>query len=220
MKIVSFGDVHMAIQAMAKIAVELATADLIVLSGDLTNVGGVAEARRVVEAARAYCPTVLALPGNLDRPEVIDFLRAEQMSLHGESRRFGDLGFFGCGGSNITPFHTPLEYQDEELRATIEHAYATVRDAPLRIMVCHTPPYGTKVDRLTDGRPVGSPAVRQFILEQQPHVCITGHIHESAGVDHIGRTPILNAGPFAAGGYIVVRYDKGKADAELKFASA
>ena len=220
MKIVSFGDVHMAIQPMAQIATELATADLIVLSGDLTNFGGAVEARQVVEAARTYCPTVLALPGNLDRPEVLDFLRTEHIGLHGESRRFGDLGFFGCGGSNTTPFQTPLEYQDEELGATIEHAYATVLDAPVRVMVCHTPPYGTKVDRLTDGRPVGSPAVRQFILEQQPHVCITGHIHESAGVDRIGRTTILNAGPFAAGGYIVVRYEKGRVDAELKFVSS
>jgi len=219
MKIVSFGDVHMAIAQMSKIAVELASADLVLLSGDLTNFGGRAEAARVINAARSYCSTVLALPGNLDQSEVIDFLRAEKISLHGESRRIECIGLFGCGGSNITPFHTPLEYQDEELGMILARAYVDVADAPVHLMVCHTPPYATKLDRLINGTPVGSLAVRQFIEMYGPHMCITGHIHESPGVDLIGRTKVLNAGPFSAGGYIVAQYEDGKLDAELKFAS-
>ena len=218
MKIVSFGDVHMAIGQMSNIALELSTAEVLILSGDLTNFGGVEDTTKVLAAARSYCPTVLALPGNLDRSEVIGFLRAENVALHGESRRIDQLGLFGCGGSNITPFHTPLEYQDEQLGEVLAQAYAGVADAPLQLMVCHTPPYATKLDRLTNGTPVGSVSVRQFIEKQQPHLCITGHIHESPGVDFIGRTKILNAGPFAAGGYIVVRSDNGILDAELKFA--
>lgn len=218
MKIVSFGDIHMAIQPLARIATDLSTADLVVLSGDLTNFGGPSEARRVVDAVRTYCPAVLALPGNLDQPTVLDYLRATQISLHGESRCVGDLGLFGCGASNLTPFHTPLEYHDEELWATLMRAYTGVTAAPLQLMVCHTPPYMTTVDRLTNGTPVGSPAVRQFITQYQPHLCITGHIHESAGVDFLGRTKILNAGPLAAGGYIVIQYEDGRLDAALRLA--
>ncbi|MSQ47363.1 MAG: hypothetical protein EXR78_03075 [Deltaproteobacteria bacterium] len=100
----------------------------------------------------------------------------------------------------------------------LAQAHAGVTDAPLQLMVCHTPPYATALDRLTNGTPVGSSAVRQFIENHQPHLCITGHIHESPGVDFIGRTKILNAGPFAAGGYIVITYDNDTVDAELKFA--
>ena len=218
MKIVSFGDVHMAVAQMSKIAVELASADLIILSGDLTNFGGHTDAAKVVYAAKSYCPQVLALPGNVDQPEVIDFLQTAQVSLHRENRRLGELALFGCGGSNITPFHTPLEYEDDELRAILADAYVGV-ETPLQLMVCHTPPYATKLDRLTNGTPVGSQAVRQFIERHQPQVCITGHIHESPGVDRIGRTKILNAGPFVAGGYIVARYKDGTLDAELKFTS-
>lgn len=217
MKIVSFGDVHMAIDHMAKIAVDLATADLIILSGDLTNFGSSADAEKVLTAARSYCSTVLALPGNLDRPDVIDFLKNEQVALHGEGRRLEDLGIFGCGGSNITPFHTPLEYQDEELGAILAQAYVGVADAPIQLMVCHTPPYATRLDRLINGTPAGSKSVRHFIEQHQPQVCITGHIHESPGVDVIGRTKILNAGPFSAGGYIVIYSRDGTIDAELKF---
>lgn len=217
MKVVSFGDVHMAVKQMEKLAGELSTADLIVLSGDLTNFGGRAEAKHVLDAARSFCPAVLALPGNLDRPEVIEFLHSEQAALHGRHRRIDDLSIFGCGGSNITPFHTPLEYQDEELGAILSQAYAAAAEAPLQLMVSHTPPYATRLDRLTDGTPVGSPSVRQFIVRHQPHICITGHIHESPGVDFIGRTKILNAGPFSAGGYIVVYCQGQEMYAELKY---
>lgn len=217
MKIVSFGDVHMAIRQMEKIAVELSTADFLILSGDLTHFGGRAEAKCVLDAARSYCPTVLAAPGNVDRPEVIAFLQEEGVTLHGQSRRIDNLGVFGCGGSNITPFHTPLEYQDEELEAILSQAYAGVLNTPFQLMVCHTPPYATRLDCLTNGVPVGSLSVRQFITRHQPHVCITGHIHESPGVDFIGRTKILNAGPFSSGGYIVIHCEEDAMDAELKF---
>ncbi len=217
MKIVSFGDVHMAIGHMRNIAAELATADLLILSGDLTNFGGRNDAEKVLAAARSYCPAVLALPGNLDQPDVVDFLRIEHAALHGESKKIEQLGIFGCGGSNITPFHTPLEYQDEELGAVLAQAYAGVVDAPVQLMVCHTPPYATRLDRLSNGTPVGSQSVRNFIVQHQPHVCISGHIHESPGIDVIGRTTILNAGPFAAGGYIVLHYHRETIDAELKF---
>jgi len=219
MKIVSFGDVHMAITQMSKIAIELASADLIILSGDLTNFGGHTDAAKVVHAAKSYCPQVLALPGNVDQATVLDFLQTEQMSLHREHRRLGELAIFGCGGSNITPFHTPLEYEDNELGVILAEAYVGASAALLQLMVCHTPPYATKLDRLTNGTPVGSWAVRRFIEQHQPQVCITGHIHESPGVDHLGRTKILNAGLFAAGGYIVARYEDGTLEAELRFTS-
>ena len=108
MKIVSFGDIHMAISSMAKIAVELATADLAILSGDLTNFGGRTEAQQVLAAVRSYCPAVLALPGNLDRPEVVHFLHNEQMDLHGVHRRFENLEIFGCGGLEYHAFSYPV----------------------------------------------------------------------------------------------------------------
>ena len=98
-------------------------------------------------------------------------------------------------------FSHATEYEDGELGVILADAYVGVADTPVQLMVCHTPPHVTKLDRLTNGVPVGSQAVRQFIEQYQPQVCITGHIHESPGVDRIGRTKILNAGPFAAGEY-------------------
>jgi hypothetical protein len=204
MRIVSFGDIHMSLRTIERLAPELEAADLVILSGDLTNFGGSADAAAVLAATRRHARDVLAVCGNLDQPEVIDFLRAQGVSLHGESRRYGDVGIFGCGGSNATPFRTPTELSEEEISALLDAAYAPVAVVPHRLMVCHTPPAQTRTDRILSGAHVGSPVVRAFIERHQPDVCITGHIHESAAVDNIGRTVVVNAGAFRDGGYVVV----------------
>jgi Icc-related predicted phosphoesterase len=204
MRIISFGDIHMSLQTIERLAPELRAADLAILSGDLTNFGGRDDAAQVLAATRQHAPNVLAVSGNLDQLDVIDFLREQGVCLHGESRRYGALGIFGCGGSNRTPFHTPTELTDEEISLLLERAYAGVADMRPVLMICHTPPAHTTTDRISSGLHVGSRAVRAFIEAHQPEVCITGHIHESAGVDRVGRTVVINAGALRDGGYIVV----------------
>jgi hypothetical protein len=206
----------MSLRAIARLAPELANADAAVLVGDLTNFGDPPDAARVVDAVRAHCPHVLAVTGNLDMPTVIDALRAEGISLHGEGRRLGALGLFGCGGSNLTPMDTPTELEEEELRAVLERGHAAVADAARRVMVCHTPPFGTRLDRLMNGQPVGSPAVRAFIQTHQPDLAVVGHIHEGRGTDRLGRTLVLNAGALRDGGYVVIEDDGTAVSAELR----
>ncbi len=217
MKIISFGDVHMATRNLARMDEVMRDCDLVILSGDLTNFGGPVETRKVLDDVRAACPSVLALPGNLDQRSVIPYLEEQGIALHGCGRVVDGVGIFGCGGSNITPFGTPTELTEDEIYETLRAGYEMVRDARPLLMICHTPPFETKCDRIMSGVAVGSTAARRFIDEVQPDVCISGHIHESAGVDQIGRTKILNAGPFKGGGYIVVRADGGTLDARLEF---
>src|SRR2546428_12482714 len=147
----------MAFQAIARLEPELSTADAAILVGDLTTFGDPPAAFRAIEAARALCPHVLAVTGNLDMPWVIDALRAEGISLHGEGRRLGDLGVFGCGGSNITPMDTPTEFDEDELRAVLERGHAAVGGAPPRLLICHNPALDTRLDRLLNRRPGGLP---------------------------------------------------------------
>jgi Icc-related predicted phosphoesterase len=216
MRIVSFGDVHMSLHTIKQLGPELERTDLVIISGDLTNFGGRADAEQVVTAVERHARQILAVSGNLDQHEVMDFLRERGISLHGESRRIGNLGIFGCGGSNVTPFDTPTEFNEEDLGALLERGYTQVADAPHVLMVCHTPPANTATDRIASGQHVGSPTVRAFIEKHQPEVCITGHIHESAGVDRIGRTTVVNAGLLREGGYIVVTLGANGLSAELK----
>jgi Icc-related predicted phosphoesterase len=207
----------MATRNLARMDDVMRDCDLVILSGDLTNFGGPAETRKVLDDVRASCANVLALPGNLDQREVIPYLEAEGIALHGLGRVVDGVGIFGCGGSNISPFGTPTELTEDEIYEKLRAGYEMVRDARPLLMICHTPPFETKCDRIRSGTAVGSTAARRFITEVQPDVCISGHIHESAGVDQIGQTKILNAGPFKGGGYIVVLADGGKLDARLEF---
>jgi Icc-related predicted phosphoesterase len=217
MKIVSFGDVHMATRNLARMGEELRDTGLIIVSGDLTNFGGAADARIVLDEVRRACPRVLALPGNLDQLEVIPFLETAGVALHGKGLTIDGIGIFGCGGSNITPFGTPTELSEDEIYDTLMRGYTEVRDSRPLLMVCHTPPFETRCDRIAGGRAVGSTAARRFIEEVQPDVCISGHIHESAAVDRIGATTVLNAGPFKGGGYIVVHGSGARLQAQLEF---
>jgi uncharacterized protein len=217
MKIVSFGDVHMATRNLDRMGAVMRDTDLVILSGDLTNFGGPEDARKVIDDVRRVCPQVLAVPGNLDQREVFPWLEAEQIALHGTGMIVGGVGIFGCGGSNLTPFGTPSEFSEAELYDALSRGYHAVHEHRPLLMICHTPPAETKCDRLRGGKAVGSPAVRRFIEEVKPDVSISGHIHESAGVDKIGPTTILNAGPFKGGGYIVVVGDSAGLEARLEF---
>jgi Icc-related predicted phosphoesterase len=217
MKIVSFGDVHMATTNLARMREVLRDTDLVIVSGDLTNFGGARDAGRVIRDIRRACPNVLALPGNLDQRDVIAFLDDAGVGFHGRGTVVDGVAIFGCGGSNITPFKTPIELTEDEIAKTLERGYGQIAGRRPLLMICHTPPYGTRCDRLVNGTAAGSTAARQFIEEHQPDVCISGHIHESAGVDTIGATTVLNAGPFKGGGYIVVVAQDGRLDARLEF---
>ena len=216
MRFVCFGDIHMALRPIERMAPLLAGADAAILTGDLTNFGDPPDAFRVVDAVRARCPTVWAVTGNLDMAWVIDAFRDAGISLHGEARRVGDLGIFGCGGSNVTPMDTPTELEEHELAGVLEQAHAGVADAPRRLMICHTPPYRTALDRLMNGTPVGSPAVREFIERRRPDVAVVGHIHEGRGTDRVGDTLVLNPGALRDGGYVLVEDDGTGLRAELR----
>jgi len=99
----------------------------------------------------------------------------------------------------------PVTLADLQALPTLadELAILAVQSEPARtIYVLHSPPYGTTLDRLGDGRAVGSHAVRAFIERHQPPLTLHGHIHESpmvsgSFVDRIGQTLCVNPGQTA-----------------------
>lgn len=67
------------------------------------------------------------------------------------------------------------------------------------IYVMHAPPFDTALDRLANGKSIGSKAIRHFIDEEQPAMTLHGHIHESPTVSgsfwqKIGDTLSVNPG--------------------------
>ena len=216
MKIISFGDIHEDTSNFIKIKSVLETADLIVISGDLTNCHGKVEAKNVLDTIRKHNKNMLVQYGNMDKSEVDEYLTSEGINLHGNGYLFEDVGIFGCGGSTPTPFNTPSEISDMDIKRYLTNGYIKVKDAKWKIMVCHTPPKDTAIDVIRSGLHVGSSVVRDFIVQYKPDVCISGHIHESRARDKVGDTVVLNAGMFRDGWYIEVVIDKGSISAVLK----
>ncbi|MGQ9818166.1 MAG: metallophosphoesterase [bacterium] len=193
MKIIALSDIHGRTGYDKKTIDILSGADLIIIAGDITNFGGKNDAGVVLDEIMELNQNVLAIPGNCDRPDVIDLLKAKGVNLHGEIREFRDILFFGVGGSGLTPFNTPQEYSDDEFEAILNRYK---KDKYLNIFVSHSPPYKTKVDKTLMGIHAGSKKVREFIERYQPQICICGHIHEARNIDQIGKTTIVNPGIF------------------------
>ncbi|MFV0436272.1 MAG: metallophosphoesterase [Desulfopila sp.] len=226
MRIIAFGDVHMAANRCRRIP-DSTTADLVIVTGDLTNFGHRAEGRKVIDELMAVNPRLLAVIGNLDHHEIDSYLDQLEINLHGRARIVaGPLCIIGLGGSNITPFATPTEFSETELARILTAAHRQAEELRAKrpdgekkmptILVSHVPPRDTRVDRLRSGRGVGSLAVRRFIETHQPEICLTGHIHEARGEDWLGATHVLNPGMFVQGGWVEMTLNHSILTATLK----
>lgn len=201
MIIVSLTDIHGSSAGIERIADELAAADVVVLAGDLTNFGHKRDAERIIQAVARHARRVLAVPGNCDYPDVLATMDEHGISIHGSHTIIDGVGFVGVGGSLPAPGLTPFELSEDELKHLLDGAVEGLPDSTPMILVAHQPPIDTLSDRIYSGEHVGSNAVRSFIETHQPILCLTGHIHEAAGIASLGDTQIVNPGPFGRGGY-------------------
>lgn len=151
--------------------------------------------------------------GNDDPLEIDEIIAQAEVVELGEGR-VTDLGegveMISLGWSNITPWHCPRDISEEELAAKIGDVARLLTDPERAVFNVHIPPFDSGLDDAPHLRedlsmeldamgapvmtPVGSTAVRDAVLEHQPLLGLHGHIHESAGVKHLGRTLIVNPG--------------------------
>jgi Icc-related predicted phosphoesterase len=190
MRVQVFSDIHSDLRALQKaMAVE---ADVYICAGDLVNWSQGLDA--CGEVLRQLGEKLWVLPGNHETDsDVTAFCRRFGFNdFHGKSFIQDGWNFAGLGYSNPTPFDTPGEYSEEELRDRLE-LFAGLD--PL-ILICHAPPMGTALDQAGPGNHFGSVAVRKFIDAYRPSHFFCGHIHEAAGAsERIGKTEAMNVGP-------------------------
>ena len=195
------GDVENLMKFLDKIS--LLNIDILVCPGDFTDFlipkgfSRLDIGKIILEELKELGKPVLTVPGSWDG-ELIEFLKKEKTSIHAEGKVIGGVGFYGYGGAK-TPFNTPFEPSEGEIELGLEKSYSEIKRAEIKIQVTHAPPSRTKLDMIVSGAHVGSDAVRGFIEKNQPDVAICAHIHESRGVDEIGRTKIINSGRFPEG---------------------
>lgn len=211
-----FGDVHDDIANVGKIP-ELPYADGVIISGDLTMLGNASQAEKVLSGMKLPHVPLYAQIGNMDKPDVDTWLSGKTHNLHGKVYALTPkIAIFGIGGSTVTPFHTPSEFSEEEYKKWLDQCWQEASSYPEKILVSHNPPKDTACDKISSGIHVGSSAVREFIEEKQPDICVCGHIHESRATDRIGKTLVLNPGMLSDGSYVVIRECDGRLEAEIK----
>lgn len=209
------GDIHDDLQYLEEIP-DLDQASGIIVTGDLTFLGGVAAGSKIIDALAVHSPQVYAQIGNMDKPELTAYLEEKGANLHGRARAIHpELTLIGVGGSSKTPFNTPSEFSEEEIAHLLEKALAEAGSYKNLVLVTHAPPLNTACDRLDNGMHVGSPAIRAFIEKHQPALCLCGHIHESRGQDRIGATVVINPGQFGNGGYAIMALEAERLSAGL-----
>ncbi|RLF76142.1 YfcE family phosphodiesterase [Thermococci archaeon] len=205
MRIAAITDIHGKVGKAEKLVERLEEEDfdLLLIAGDITNFQGRGKASEILDILERVGKPMFSIMGNCDGRDVLDLLEEKGISLHDKRLEFGGTGFVGFGGSNKTPFSTIWEFDDRELLKSLMRNY---REGD--VLLVHTPPYGTKVDRIYTGRHVGSKGLRRFIEEKQPPLVICGHIHEARGVDEIGRTLVVNPGPLFRSYYAMIYLDE------------
>jgi uncharacterized protein len=150
-------------------------------------------------------------PGN-DDPVEADEVFAASGRVEFPSFRVCGLGPFAMASLGMvphTPWNTERECSEDELAKQIDEMLAPLPSGTACIFNFHSPPYSSTLDDAPEldatlkpvirgGRPsivpVGSHAVRAAIKKYQPVVALHGHIHESRGVQKIGRTLCINPG--------------------------
>ena len=214
------GDIHESLSRLDGIS-ELGEACGVVVNGDFTNYGGPDRLARIYGALKARCPRVLGHAGNLDQPGCQAWLDAQGAGIHARTAELAPgVCAMGLGGSTPTPACTPTEYPEEDYERWLADLRRQAAGFRRLVLVSHNPPKDTSCDRILSGLHVGSRAVRAFIENVQPDLCICGHIHEARGEDRIGSTRIVNPGAFKDGGYVVLAMgEDGSLEAELKFAA-
>lgn len=169
---------------------------------------------------------VYMAPGNDDHFEVDDVINCSETICNAADKvvMVGDYEMATFSWANPTPWDTPREKPDELLEPMLEELICQIRDIPNSIFNFHAPPYGYALDlapeltkdliQAADRKiHVGSRAVAKMITKYQPMLGLHGHIHESRGVQKVGRTMIMNPGSEYSEGVlkgVIVVINKGK----------
>ena len=214
---IGVGDIHEDISLLNEIP-KLTDAAGIIISGDITNRGGIRRASQLLKPVSAINSNIYAQIGNMDRAEITAYLEEKGWNIHAKGKQLAEnIGIMGVGYSTPTPFRTPSEVPDAMLGKWLKMGYEQIKHLPKLILVAHDPPFGSKTAELPSGENVGNKSVLEFIRRVQPDICLTGHIHEADIEDFIGKTKVINPGMLCMGGYVLIQLKKDRLDAKLMY---
>lgn len=78
----------------------------------------------------------------------------------------------------------------DDLSPSMEKRVSLIPDG-VDVLICHGPPHGAR-DMNLSGKMCGSLSLRRGVIKKKPKILLTGHIHESNGIDNLGETLVVN----------------------------
>ncbi|MES3630055.1 MAG: metallophosphoesterase [Longimonas sp.] len=185
-------DIHSDRSAARHLVARALEVDIVVGAGDFCDMRRGLD-RTIGILSEIDTPMVL-VPGNAESAEELQQACANWEAahvLHGSGVTLQGVPFYGIGGGiPVTPFGAwSWDFTEQQ-------AAELLTDCPDNaVLVSHSPPKGA-ADRDSRGRSLGSTALRDAIQRTSPRLVVCGHIHGSWTIEeHIGETPVLNAGP-------------------------
>lgn len=192
MKLLLFSDIHNDFPSASKLVELSLKVDVVVGAGDYCV------ARRglddIIAALSVILKPTVLVPGNAEsHEELAQACRSwpNARVLHGSQTTLADVTFYGIGGGiPITPFGAwSYDFSEDEAKKLLQDLESG------GVLISHSPPKGV-LDMSSDGRSLGSEAVREIIGIKKPKLVVCGHIHGSAGqIAQLGPTNVINAGP-------------------------
>lgn len=192
MNILSFVDMHGSHKALEEIKKKAKNADIIVCAGDISIFENNLD-KLFFELNKPNKP-LLIIPGNHESTEDIEHLSKFFENIFNIDRKGfikENCLFIGYGGGGFSMVDKEFERLGERLEKEVKkHKGKKI------ILITHSPPYKTRIDKIMEEH-CGNKAIKHFILKAKPDLVISGHLHENDGKeDRIGKTLIINPGPF------------------------
>lgn len=215
MKILIISDAHGNVENIEKLSEQAKNADLVLFGGDFAKFNCPETGKPALEALLKNSGSIFAVLGNCDKPDFISEIEDADICVQ-KSMVFKDgLVIAGSGGGSKFSGDTPFERTEDELVqdfGVIKNSLSQIADDDGKcsslVLIMHNPPKDTKTDVIPGGIHVGSQKLREFIESVQPVLVVTGHIHESAGIDKIGDSTVINPGALMEGKYALAELEK------------
>lgn len=207
MRFLALADIHSEEYVIDRVRVASARGsyDGLLLVGDITNRGPVSFLEELV----GQFDMVYAVHGNMDSKEVEERLKELGVSVHLKRVEVGAYNIVGYGGSNPTPFKTPIEYSEEQIYQEL----SKMKIDQATILLSHAPPKGI-FDSVGELHP-GSDAIRRIIEEKKPLASVHGHIHEHEGTQMLGPTHVVKLASATHGNAGVITLMENKVHVEF-----
>lgn len=197
MRILAFVDIHGNYKALEKIKKQAKNADILVCAGDISIFENNLDV--LLFQLNKLNKPVLIIPGNHENDEDLDELTKifdNIININEKCFIKEQYLFLGYGGGEFSMIDKHFNKVGKKFEKRIKKFLKDKEKDKKIILITHTPPYKTKIDMIMD-KPCGNKSIKNFILKIKPDLVISGHLHENAGKeDKIGKTIIINPGPF------------------------